>query len=480
MDLRPVLYVIGLLLSAMAVCMVLPMLADLRTGHEDWRVFFLCIFITAFFGGSLVLSNAGSEFRPTIRQAFLMTFLSWVVVCIFASFPFVLSEMNMTFTDALFEAISGITTTGSTVIISLDNAPPGILVWRALLQWVGGLSLILMALSVMPFLNIGGMKLFRTDAGENDIALPRMINLSVSLALIYFCLTLLCASFYFLCGMTKFDALAHAMTTLSTGGFSTHDASLGYYQNPYIEFVAILFMILGGIPFVLYLKTLKGDRKAIFNDTQVRLFLGILAVCILALTINLALYQGMYPAEASTSAAFNVVSLMTGTGYTNSNYDLWGGFATTLLFFLMATGACAGSTSCGIKIFRFQVLFIAIRVQLKKLLYPRGVFRAQYNGRPIPPDVTPSVMSFLLLFAGCFVLVTLALAAVGLDPMTALSGAMSSLSNTGPGMGDIIGPLGNYYGLPDPAKWILSFSMLLGRLEIMAALIFLHPLFWKH
>jgi trk system potassium uptake protein TrkH len=480
MDLRPVFYVIGLLLSALSVCMVLPMLVDMRVGNEDWKVFLLCIFITAFFGGAMVLSNSGLEFKPTVRQAFLMTFFSWVALSIFSALPFHFSALGMSFTDSLFETVSGLTTTGSSVMISLDTSPPGLLIWRALLQWLGGLSLIIMALSVMPFLNIGGMQLFRSEISENDYALPRMARLSLSLGLIYFCLTIICAFAYALFGMTKFDALAHAMTTLSSGGFSTHDSSLGYYQSPQIEWTAVLFMFLGGLPFVLYLKTLQGHRRALIDDQQVRFYVSILVVSIATLTISLISKYGLSTQVALKNAAFSTVSLLTSTGFTTENYDLWGGYSVSALFFLIAIGACAGSTSGGIKLFRLQVFYTIIRVQLKKLIYPHGTFRALYNGRPIPTDVPLSVMSFLFLFAMSFVVITLALTATGLDTMTALSGAITTLSNTGPGMGNIIGPLGNFYALPMASKWILTFSMLLGRLEIMAVIVLLHPLFWKN
>lgn len=480
MNLRPIFYVMGLLLLILAMAMVLPLLIDLRSNNPDWKVFFLCILITSFFGGALTLSNFGQDFNLNIRQAFTMTVSSWVAVSAFAALPFNLSELQLGYTDAFFEAVSGLTTTGATVVTGLDNAPPGILLWRAILQWMGGLSLILMALSVMPFLNIGGMKIFRTEAAEGDRALPRMASLSLSLALIYAIFTLACALSYYLCGMTKFDAMVHAMTTLSTGGFTTHDASLGYYQNPAMECVAILFMILAGMPFVLYIKTIQGSRFALLRDQQVRLFLFIIVASSIALSANLYLAEGIPASQSLLDAVFNVVSLMTGTGYVSHNYNLWGGFATALLFFLMASGACAGSTTCGIKLFRFQVFFTIIRVQLKKLVYPRGVFRAVYNGKPIPDDVPLSVISFLFMYATTFMLVALALAMVGLDPMTALSGAIATLSNAGPGMGDIIGPLGNYGPLPEAAKWILSTSMILGRLEILAALVILHPLFWKN
>jgi len=480
MDFRPILYVLGILLSIMALSMLLPMAADLYWGNPDWRVFFLCIVITSFFGGSLILSNSGHNVNMSLRQAFMMTFLSWVALPIFAALPFTLAGMNLSFTDAFFEAVSGITTTGSTIITGLDDAPPGILLWRAILQWLGGIGIIIMAMSVLPFLNVGGMQIFRTELSENDKVLPRTAQLASSIGITYITLTILCTIAFLTAGMGKFDALTHAMTTIATGGFSTYDASISHFKSDSIELIAAFFMILAGIPFVLYLKTANGNIRALFTDTQVHLFLSIVAASIAVTSVYLVLTHGMAPKTAFVGSTFNIVSLITGTGYTSEAYDQWGGFVIALFFFLMAIGACAGSTSCGIKIFRFQIFLSLIKVQIKKLLHPNGAFVAYYNGKPIPKDVPLSVMSFLFLYAICFIALALALSATGLDFITALSGAMTSISNVGPGLGETIGPTGNFSTLPDTAKWILTVGMLLGRLEILAAFVIFHPLFWRH
>ncbi len=480
MDFRPILYILGIFLSILAVSMVLPMLADIYWGNKDWKVFFLCIVITSFFGGSLILSNVGLEFSLSIRQAFMMTFLSWIGLSIFAALPFNLSAMNMSFTDAFFEAVSGITTTGSTVITGLDTAPPGILLWRAILQWLGGIGIIIMAMSVLPFLSVGGMQIFSTELSESEKALPRTAQLASSIGFIYVLMTIACVIAYLAAGMGKFDALAHAMTTIATGGFSTYDGSIGHFNNKAVDTIAIFFMVLAGIPFVLYLKAVRGNITPLLRDPQVRWFLAILLGSIVITTLYLMVHQSMTFGAALIGSSFNITSLMTGTGYATEQYDHWGGFVVAMLFFLMAMGACAGSTSCGIKIFRFQIFLSITKVQIKKLLHPNGTFLAHYNGKPIPEDVPLSVMSFLVLYAVCFMGLALALSAVGLDFITALSGAMTSISNVGPGLGDVIGPSGNFAPLPDSAKWILSTGMLLGRLEILAAFVLLHPSFWKH
>ncbi|PJB70508.1 MAG: potassium transporter TrkH [Alphaproteobacteria bacterium CG_4_9_14_3_um_filter_47_13] len=479
MDFRPILYVVGILLSTLALGMAVPMLADLYYGNPDWKVFFLCIVLTAFFGGILVLSNKGETLTINTRQGFLMITLSWIILSAFAALPFWFSTINMSFTDAVFESISGITTTGSTVIVDLDSAPPGLLLWRAILQWLGGIGIILMALSVMPFLKVGGMQLFRTELSENEKALPRTAQFAKTIGGIYLILTCICAICYHWAGMNLFDAFAHAMATISTGGFSTYDTSFSHYDTPWMEIIAIAFMILGGLPFILYLKAIRGNIRPLLQDSQVRWFLSILCISVLTLSIVLVSQVHMDHGQAILKSAFNATSVITGTGFTSDDYQAWGGFAMSLFFFLMVVGACAGSTTCGIKIFRFQVLYAVTNVQIKKLLHPHGVFTPYYGGRPIPEGVPASVMSFFFLYALFFALISIALSFVGLDFLTAMSGAATAISNVGPGLGDIIGPAGNFKALPDSAKWILCVGMLVGRLEIFTVLVLFSPHFWR-
>lgn len=479
MDFKPVLYIVGILTSVLALGMIVPMLADLYFGHDDWQIFFISIVITALFGGSLILNNHSPVTKINTRQAFMLIFLSWFSMALFASLPFTLSELDMNFTDAFFESVSGITTTGATVIVGLDDAPPGILLWRGILQWLGGIGIILMAMSILPFLNIGGMQIFRTDMSENEKVLPRTAQLAASIGLIYAVLTLLCAIGYMMSGMQTFDALAHALSTISTGGFSTFDSSFfNYEDNIMPELVCMVFMLLGALPFVLYLKAVRGHAKPLLRDSQVRWFLIMVVFSIAVLTAYLIGKGAMDFYEALRQSAFNVISIITGTGYANGDYNTWGSFATCIFFFLMLVGGCAGSTSCSIKVFRYQVLFAVTRVQIKKLLYPHGVFIPHYNGKPIPADVPMSVMSFFFLYMLICALIAVALAFVGLDYMDAMSGAVTAVSNVGPGLGSI-GPSGNFQHLPESAKWILSLGMLVGRLEIFTALVLLTPQFWR-
>jgi len=425
------------------------------------------------------LNNHSHTFKVNTRQAFMLIFLSWLVLSIFAAIPFALSELDMSFTDALFESISGITTTGATVIVGLDNAPPGILLWRAILQWLGGIGIILMAMSILPFLNVGGMQIFRTELSESEKVLPRTAQLAASIGMIYAILTLFCIIGYMISGLQTFDAIAHALTTISTGGFSTFDSSFyHYHDNVMPEIVCMTFMLMGGIPFVLYLKAVRGNIRPFLRDSQVRWFLSLVALSTAVLTAYLIGRGSMDFGEALRQSSFNVISVITGTGFANGDYNAWGSFAICIFFFLMLIGGCAGSTSCSIKIFRYQVLFAVTAVQVKKLLYPNGVFIPHYNRKPIPADVPMSVMSFFFLYMLTCALVAIALSFAGLDYIEAMSGAVTAVSNVGPGLGSI-GPNGNFQHLNDLAKWILSFAMLVGRLEIFTALVLLTPQFWK-
>jgi trk system potassium uptake protein TrkH len=358
-----------------------------------------------------------------------------------------------------------------------------VLLWRAILQWYGGIGIIVTAIAIMPMLRVGGMQLFHLESSDkaerSQKVLPRTAQLSAVLGAIYLGLSCLCAFAYWLAGMTGFEAVAHAMTTISTGGFSTSDLSVGYFDSALIDAIAVAFMIVGSLPFLLYFQVLRGRPLALWADSQVRCFLAVLAVLIAAIAL------ARYP-DAEVSAfevlrytAFNVVSVVTGTGYTTDDYGLWGGFAVTLLFFAMFIGGCAGSTTCSVKIFRYQVLAAATRVQFARLLRPHGVFVAHFNGRPIPESAVQSVMGFFFLFALCFAGMTVLLAILGLDFLTAISAAATALANVGPGLGELIGPSGTFAALPDGAKWVMSAGMLLGRLELFTVLVLFTPQFWR-
>ena len=467
-------------MSTLALAMLIPAAVDAAVGNPDWQVFTASAAVTLFIGVSLILTNRARGRALSVRQAFVLTTVAWIVIPAFAALPFMFSDLDRTYTDAFFEAMSGITTTGSTVIFGLDYAPPGIKLWRALLQWLGGIGIIVMAVAVLPMLQVGGMQLFRMESSDrSEKVMPRATEIASGIGLVYLILSIVCAGAYWIAGMTGFEAIAHAMTTIATGGFSTSDDSIGFFGSPYIEWIAIVFMILGGMPFVLYFKALKGDPMALLKDSQVRWFLSIIIVAVATLSFGRWLSQGVHPLEALRYTAFNAVSIMTGTGYATADFAAWGHFAVPAFFFLMFIGGCAGSTTCGVKIFRFQVLYATARTQARRMVQPHGVFIAYYDGKPIPDTVAESVMSFFFMFMLCFGLLALGLGMVGLDFLTAVSGAATAIANVGPGLGDTIGPYGNFASLPDEAKWLLSAGMLLGRLELFTVLVLFAPWFWR-
>ena len=481
MDFRPILVVVGKLLAILGLAMGFPVLADLMANHRDWQVFLMCAGGTVFIGVMLVLTNHTKTSTISVRQAFMVTALAWLVLSAFAALPFYFSDLDISYTDAFFEAMSGITTTGSTIMVALEHAPPGILLWRSLLQWLGGIGIVVMAISVLPILQVGGMQLFRMEfADSSEKIFPRVNQITVSISVLYFFLTLTCAGLYFLVGMPWFDAINHAMTTVATGGYSTKDVSIGSFNSAAIDSTATLFMILGSLPFLLFFQMVRGHGRSLFQDDQVKWFFAILAFFV-ALVIWLLIVGENWPFwTALRHGMFNVVSVMTGTGYATMDYGTWGAFAMPIFFLLMFVGGCAGSTTCGIKVFRFQVLFETMRVQIRKLQQPHGVFLPYYNGKPMQESVTESVTSFFFIYISFFGVISLLLGILGLDFITATSAAASAIGNVGPGLGPIIGPAGNFSSLPDMAKWVLAFGMLLGRLEFFTILILLAPHFWKN
>ena len=480
LDFRPVFLVVGILLTTLAVGMIIPAVVDAVAGHPEWQVFAMSAGVTMFVGVAMALTSRAGGTSFTVRQAFVMTTLSWVSITVFAALPFAFSELDMSFTDAFFEAMSGITTTGSTVITGLDSAPPGILLWRALLQWLGGIGIIVMAIAVMPMLRVGGMQLFRVEASEqSEKVMPRAAQIATAIGAIYLGLTVLWAGAYWWAGMDGFEAIVHSMTTIATGGFSTSDASLGHFASVSIDAIATVGMLVGGLPFLLYLRTAQGDFRVLFRDTQVRSFITIVAVVVVFSAAWLWLDNGFDPLQALRYAAFNVASVITGTGYSTANYGLWGSFAVPIFFFLMFIGGCAGSTTCGIKVFRFQVLYAAAHTQIHHLLQPHGVFIPYYNRRPIPDDVIISVLSFFFVFGLSFAVLAMGLGILGLDFLTAVSSAATAISNVGPGLGPVVGPSGTFQSLPDAAKWLLAAGMLLGRLELFTVIVLFTRSFWR-
>jgi trk system potassium uptake protein TrkH len=487
-DFRPILLILGTLISVLGFILFLPAAIDFANNQQNWRDFTNCALISLFMGISLVLANKSvlnkaseiQTLKMNISQAFILTTLTWLFIAIFGSLPFVLTDLNLSFTDAFFESMSGVTTTGSTIIADLNNVSKGLLFWRSTLQWIGGIGIIVIAISVLPLLQVGGMQLFRMESSDtSEKVLPRTAQIAGGISAIYFLLTLVCAISLWVSGMTAFDAICHSMTTIATGGFSTVNGSIGHFDNPSIDCTIMIFMLLSSLPFVLYLQALQGNNFGIIRDTQVKTFLIFVLISVFALTIWNLLHTQKDFLDALRLSSFNAISIITGTGYTTTDFDNWGSFPLILFLFLMITGGCAGSTTCGVKIFRLQILYVTALKQIKQLMHPRGIFIAYYNRKQIPPNVAESVMGFFFIFIISLLTLTLCLSYIGLDFLTSISAAATAIANVGPGLGNIIGPEGNFSGLPEIAKWLLSFGMLIGRLEFYTVLVLFLPSFWK-
>jgi len=485
-NLRPILLVTGALVAILGASMLVPMTADLFSSdpadQRNWTAFGASALISIFVGAGIAAATWGPIEEITIRQGFLLTVSSWVALVIFAALPLKLGVLELSYTNAFFEAMSGITTTGSTVITGLDDAPAGILLWRSMLEWFGGVGIIIMAFAVMPALRVGGMQVFKSEAWDtSEKFVANAANYSLYLTLIYAFFTTLCFLLLWAFGMTPFDAINHAMTTVATGGFSTKDASLGAFldDGTPIDLVVCVFMIIGSLPFGIFLGALiRGEVSRLVNDSQIRFFIGTITILTLIMVFYVYARFDVTPFTAFRLAFFNVVSVLTGTGFATAPYDSFGGFAIGFFFCTMFIGGCAGSTSCGLKIFRFQVALAAMRLYAKKLAHPRGVFVARYNGRPLDNDVFVSVLSFFFVYFAGFATLALLLSSYGLDPLTAISSAATSVANVGPGLGPIVGPSGNFASIPDGAKWLMSAGMLFGRLEFFTLLVILTPGFW--
>ena len=476
---KTVFFTLGILQIILGISMVFPIIIQIIFDELD-SSFIGASLITIIFGTLFFLSNLDHDKKLSLQNAFLLTALSWLSIAVFSSLPFIFSNLNLSITDSFFESMSGITTTGSTIITDLNSSPKAILLWRALLQWLGGIGIIVMAITLMPIMNVGGMQLFKVSSSDaSEKILPKTKEITLRLILIYLILTFLCSFFYNICGMKFFDSLTHSMTTIATGGFSNYNESIGYFNNIKIEIIAMIFIILGSIPFISYIKFLSGKKNIFYTDTQIKSFIKIIFYSILILFIYLTIFNKSFSDVSLRSISFNVISILTGTGYVTQNYDNWGSFPLIYFLILMFIGGCAGSTACGIKIFRVQILYLFLKNQLKKIIYPRGIFIIKYDNNNVNEKFMASIIAFIYLYIIIFFIITAMLTLSGLDFTTSISGAATSISNVGPGLGELIGPNGNFSQLPDFSKWVLSFGMILGRLELFAILVLFLPSFWQ-
>lgn len=477
-DLRLVFHILGWLTCWVGALLLVPTLTDLAFHNTDWASFFSAAMFAFFVGVLVILTTRTDKIaKLDFRQAFLLIAVGWIAVTVFGALPFL--GIGLSLTDAIFETMSGITTTGSTVLTGLDSLPPGLLLWRALLQWLGGIGIIAVAVLILPYLRVGGMQIFRIESSGSKREKKEFTLKTLSLLIRVYCgLTAACAAIYVLFGMSIFDAVTHAMATLSTGGYSTHDESFGFFQNYSLHWAAIFFMICGAIPFFLFVKATLGDFHALVTDQQVKGFVLFLALSSLLMTVWLVEHRGTGLLEAITLTSFNITSVVTTTGFATDDYTQWGHGAVGMFLALMFIGGCSGSTSGAIKIYRYQVLWLFVHAHVRKLFSPNRVIVLKYNGQTLEEDVPLSVLAFLAVFIATIAIFTVILALMDLDIVTAYSASVTAISNVGPGMGTIIGPSGNFQPLPDAAKWALTCAMLAGRLEILALLVFFERDFW--
>jgi trk system potassium uptake protein TrkH len=480
-DIRSPLYVLGILLSIFSFGMLLPAFAEWVEGGADAAMYLICFLVTFFAGGTFAIS-----FRPRekvsieVHQAFVLTALAWIVITLFAAVPLSASSAGISYTDAVFEAMSGVTGTGATVLTGLEKLPTGVIWWRTILIWFGGVGIIVMAVAILPFLRIGGMQLFRAESSEkSEKTLPRMSQISVAITFYYLFLSAVGSLLLWACGLSLGDAIHHGTGAIATGGFSTLDSSFGGFKNPLAEYVMTVLMFIGGLTFIVMIQSWRARSLLFVRDSQIRAYFVIVMTAALTLTLYRFSSSDAPLEEAFRQSIFHVVSIITTAGFVTTDYTAWGGFPAGLMLFLSFIGACTGSTSGGVKVFRYQILYQLARVQIAKLTHPNAVIVPRFNGREVSREVINSVAGFVFLWFFCFIMLAIALSLFGLDMATAISGAASSLGNVGPGVGEIIGPAGTFQPLPDGAKWLLSFGMLLGRLEMLTLLVLLMPSFWR-
>lgn len=476
---------LGFVITTVGAIMTLPALLELFLDTGQWQPFALASAITTTVGVALILAFQAGDGRGTNQandpfHGYIIYMLIWLIVPLFGTLPFLLADNQPTLSDAVFESISGFTTTGATIFSDLDSLSSGALLWRALAQWLGGIAVAVLAMTFLTHLRVGGMEIFRGAlAYQSGDMLPNLKQTMQYTSIAYLALTLLCGTAYALCGMTPFEATVHAMTTVATGGFGTRDTSFAEF-GPAIQYTAVSFMILAAFPVFAYFEAIRNRFKPFIRSSEIHTFLIVLVIAATVMMAWLISSAGRDFEPAFREALFNIVSITTGTGYSSANYTAWGGFAISVFFLVGLVGGCAGSTTCSIKIFRFQILAISLVQEVRLIRNPQGVYTPTYQGRKLPPTTISSVTSFLFLFIASLVTLTALLTLTGLDLITAASGAAATLANIGPGLGPIIGPAGNYSSLPDTAKWLLTAGMILGRMEVVMALVLVQKLLRIH
>ena len=480
MQLSPVLNILGLLATILAAAMLIPMCVDLYLGSSDWHIFALSALLTGFVGVSIWLATSRREALDLgLRQAFLLTNGSWVMIGIFGSLPFMFSELHLSFTDSVFESISGITTTGSTVLVEIEKASPGILIWRALLQWLGGVGIVVMAMAVLPMLSVGGMQLFRTESYERaEKVVPRATQLAGGIGLVYTALTALWAMMLTCSGMDIFDAIAHSLSTVAGGGFSTHDKSIGFFDSGLIEAVCIIFMLLSAASFAVHYAAIFGGKPLrYFYDSEFRFFLTVV-MSIILITLIFHTISNSYADVLLTLRAsiFHTVSIVTTSGFTTENFSLWPSFLPYLLLVGAFMGACSQSVGGGIKTWRVLIMLNQAYKEILSIIHPNAVLSTKIGNKVIDSKIAEKVWGFFSIYVFIFMFLLMAMLGTGLNFESAFSAIGACLNNLGPGLGDVAS---NYKSVSEVGKIILCLAMILGRLEIFTLLVLFTPAFWR-
>ena len=479
-DFRPVVHILGLLLVVLGLTMLVPAIVDLTMGEESWRIFLSSAFVTSLSGFGLALATANSLGTSlTLRQSFLLTTLTWVVLPAFGALPLYLGEVSFDLTDAMFESMSGMTTTGTTVMVGLDEKEAGILLWRSILQWLGGLGIVIVALVFLPVMKVGGMQHFRSEGFDTmGKVLPRAADISLMLIQVYVGLTVVAAIAFVLSGMGPFDAINHALTTIATGGYSTRDASFSEFPAA-AQYACTALMWLSGLPFIRYVQLVNGSVTPLMRDVQARAYLRWTLYAI-AMIAAYRFWQGEVAVErVLRESAFNTVSLFSGTGFGTADVSSWGGFPLLVVIVVGFIGACTASTGCSIKVFRFLVLFEAIKSQLRQLVHPNRVALVHIDGRRVDNEVISSVIVMFTAFVLGFGVLTILLSLNGLEMRAAITASWTAICNIGPVYGHGVGESGAVDQFSDTVKWLMMAGMLLGRLEMVAVLVLLLPRFWR-
>lgn len=480
-DLRPVAQPIGRTVATLGVAMLLPAIVDWWHGNPHWVAFVHSGVLTFVLGLLITVATRGEDKSLNLQQAFLLTSGLWAAIPIFGTLPFMLGEPHANFTDAFFEAMSGVTTTGTTVFPQLDDLPKGTHLWRAILHWIGGLGIVVVAMIFLPIMKVGGMQFFRSEGFDTlGKILPRAGEIAAEMTRIYLFLTGACIVTYLMLGMSGFDAVVQALGTVSTGGFSNYDLSFGQFLGP-IEWAASVFMILATIPFIRMVQAMRGNFVPIWQDKQIRAYLRWVFYCCALIVIYRLIYmqQDAHPLDVVRETVFNTISTFSGTGFFSTDVMSWGYLPFALLFIGGLIGGCTGSTTCSVKVFRYLVLFQAVRAQLRRMLSPHRVYPLRYEGRPLDQDVIDSVMAFFTLFMLTFGLLIVGLSLTGLHPRTALTAAWTAIANIGPIWGPEITANGSIAEFSTGAKWMMIWGMYLGRLELVSVLVLFLPRFWR-